>query len=127
VSLSINGYPCKSGIAQSQDGFPLQADDVEIMRGAEASGTIERLQMWQEALSDAEMLAKAGCTLPPTEKPCEAPVVFSPRADGFRASTIYSGSIGHYYYGHTLHPEDEPLHPKPHTRNPTPETLDPQP
>lgn len=100
VTLSINGYPCKSGTPVSADGFPLQQGEVDIMQGPQAKGALMRLQIWQSALSQSEMLSKAGCVLPPNEPVCNAPVVYSPDAGSFRASLTYDNAqMGDTNYG----------------------------
>ncbi len=66
VTLFINGFPCASGKATSNNGFVLSPKDMDFMYAPEnqvTGGNMKRLQIWGDALSDAKMAEESDCKL----------------------------------------------------------------
>jgi hypothetical protein len=68
VSLYLNGWKCASAAVSYANGYALDEDSFDILHDQtptyDTGGWVRRIQLWKDALSDADMLAENKCSLP---------------------------------------------------------------
>jgi len=82
VTLYINGYKCASGSPVSMEGYPLEPNNIQFLRGVteakSPSGAVKRIQVWNKELSYTKMAEACNCVLPDQAKQCDSTVEFVP-------------------------------------------------
>ena len=104
VSLYINGYKCATGSPVSMEGYPLESNNIQFLRGVSegqsSSGAVKRIQIWNKELSSTKMAEECNCDPPEQAKRCESTVEFVPEYDKYSASSIYANyKMGSNHYG----------------------------
>ena len=104
VTLYINGYKCAAGSPVSMEGYPLEDNNIQFLRGVSASqsasGYVKRIQVWNKELSSDTMAEASDCDLPQQTKRCESTVEYVPDYDMYTASSIYANyKMGQAHYG----------------------------
>lgn len=81
VSLYLHGGKCATGSPLFSEKFKLSTKWVSFFRddGSENSaGTVKRIRMWDQQLSDVEMATLCGCTLAKLGKRCKRNIMITP-------------------------------------------------
>ena len=98
VTLYLDGYPCATGSPKDDKGFVLDANDVYFLHsesGKNTAGYVNRIRLWDHALTDKEMATAAGCPALPQEftSTCDnPPALYVPRYSHYKYSSVYSNS-----------------------------------
>ena len=104
VSLYLNGYKCATGSPVSMEGYPLEENNIQFLRGVStgqsSSGQVKRIQIWNKALSPSKMETESNCELPEQTKRCISTVEYNPASEKYAASSIYGNyKMGWDHYG----------------------------
>jgi hypothetical protein len=104
INLYINGYKCATGSPVSVEGYPLEDNNIQFLRGVSqsqsTSGHVKRIQVWNRELSSDKMAEESACDLPEQQNRCESTVQYVPGYDMFSASSIYANyQMGQAHYG----------------------------
>jgi hypothetical protein len=98
VSLYLDGYQCATGSPKENKGFVLDANDVYFLHsdtGKHSAGYVNRIRLWDHALTNKEMASASGCSLTQegfTSTCDDPPAVFVPRYSKYKYSSVYSNN-----------------------------------
>ena len=98
ITLYLDGYPCATGTPKEDKGFVLDANNVYFLHsesGKNSAGFVNRIRLWDRALSAKEMATASGCGALPTDftGTCDnPPAVYVPRYSKYKYSSVYSNS-----------------------------------
>jgi hypothetical protein len=98
VSLYLDGYQCATGSPKENKGFVLDANDVYFLHsdtGKHSAGYVNRIRLWDHALTNKEMASASGCSLTQegfTSTCDDPPAVFVPLYSKYKYSSVYSNN-----------------------------------
>jgi hypothetical protein len=99
LRLYLNGYLCASAESKQKKGYVLDEHNVDFLRsgdtGKQPNGAIQRIQMWDKALSDADMAKASQCSLPEVGEACKGRILTNLGYKDHR----YSSTWGDYPVG----------------------------
>jgi len=103
LSIYHNGYRCAQGKSKNKDGYKLDPNDVNFLRGTphtSTSGYLRRIQMWNTDKGVSDMAELSGCRLPTeADDPCKATIVYNAPYDKHRYSKVWANDRIGYRYG----------------------------
>jgi len=103
LKLYLNGYLCASGSPPYNGKFTLDPEGLWFFHSNDLSensaGNVRKIQLWNRAMSDAEVRGECGCELPANGKACEFSNTYVPTYLKMRFSSSYNNDPPGYSHG----------------------------